>query len=517
MPTPERLRILRGDNRETILTMAPDLIQTIITSPPYWSVRDYNTPAVYFPTVTFTPAPGLPPVTIPEWLGQLGLEPDPWAFIGHLVDTFRHAKARLRRDGTLWVNMGDTYQSGDPVAPGTTGPRKARVAMKRTAAPNRVPVAGLPPKSLVGIPWMLAKAMQADGWTLRSEVIWHKPNASPSSTRDRPACAHETVFLFSLRERYFYDGEAIKEEVTGNANPRGSGVNPKARQPSTWDTGPGGHDDLKGRFTGNRQNESFSGAITRLMRRRNKRSVWSIPTAPWKGDHAATFPPDLVKPCLLASTSEKGACPRCAAPWVRVLVPAPMNADYADPVTTGWRPTCTCGAPKRLGLKPDDMEAIETPTGEQLGEDTSLTDGGRFRPSTGRGIRMMTRYEHRKYAAQLPKSPHRKAMEAQTVELCGKRAFEHYMRTDPAGARPIPPQLLIDWIANGWLNRVAVPEWKPLDPVPCLVADIFAGTGTVGAVALEYGRAAVLCELAEHYLPQIEQRTNVTPALLTLA
>lgn len=508
------LQVLHGDNRETLKKQPPGSIHAFITSPPYWSVRDYKTPPVSYPAMRFQPAIGLPQLRVPAWEGQLGLEPDPWAYIGHLVLCFRAAARVLRSDGTLWVNIGDTWNRGDA----TDGTRNRPAAkLTRYSAPNSRSGTGYKPKDLVGIPWMLAKALQADGWTLRSEVIWHKPTAMPQSARDRPSLAHEQLFLFSRGERYFYDQEAVKEPTTGTANARGNGANPKTKAPTGWDTGPGSHNDMAGRYPKARQNESFSQAVTRVMKLRNRRTVWSIPAEPYTGAHFATFPTGLVRPCILASTSEKGACPLCGAQWERVTVPPPRDAEYADPRTVGWQPTCVCGSAPELDLQPDDMQAIETPTGEQLGDNTEIEGNQRFRDSTGRGIRRLTKYEHRKYAEQIRDNCFRPEMSAQAFDAGGPHAFDHYLRTDANGARPIPPELLKAWIANGWMEEVRLPIWKPPAPVPCRVGDLFAGSGTVGQVAREYGRHALLCELAGHYLPLIEQRTDVTPALPNLA
>lgn len=521
------IKILKGDNRRTLARYPVGRIQTVVTSPPFWSVRDYNTPPVKFPRMKFVPAVGLKPIRVPAWEGQLGLEPDPWHFIGHLLLSFRAVWRVLRDDGTLFVDMGDTYFTGE--AMGQSRVREAGT-MKRHQAPNRVPLAGYKPKDLMGIPWMLAKAMQAEGWTLRAENIWHKPNVMPESASDRTTRAHEHVFHFSKGENYFYDAEAIREPVTGTAHHRGSGANPKARVPGNWDVGPGNHHG-NGRFY--KQNASFSNAVTKTVDSRNRRSVMAIASKAYRGEHCATFPPDLVRPFLMAGASAKGRCPDCWAPWHRFTTVIDVAGDGADllgealpastKTTTGWRPSCVCGSPGELDMRPDDLQEFETPTGDQLGDDLSMTEGRRGigRETVGSGKRLITHYEQRQYADQLRKLADERPLvlanmreQAANQGTGGPRTFEHYSRTDVHGRRPIPPELLDLWISRDWLQRVVVPAWRYPDPLPCCVADPFAGSGTTGEVARELGLDAVLCELAAHYLPEIQQRTgNATPGL----
>jgi site-specific DNA-methyltransferase (adenine-specific) len=156
--------------------------------------------------------------------------------------------------------------------------------------PNRMPLEGYKPKDLIGIPWMVAFALRADGWYLRSDIIWHKPNCMPESVADRPTKAHEYIFLLSKSERYFYDADAIKEQTTGNSHSRGSGVHPKSVDPGK----------------GIKANSSFEAACRDIVTSRNKRTVWTIPSHPFKEAHFATFPEALVEPCILAGCPESG-------------------------------------------------------------------------------------------------------------------------------------------------------------------------------------------------------------------
>jgi DNA modification methylase len=217
--------IIEGDSRVELRNLPPDFFQSCVTSPPYWGLRDYDSS------------------------GQIGAEDQLEDYVSALVQVFVEVKRVLRSDGTLWLNIGDGYTSGDRGwrAPDKKNP--ARAMSYRPPTPD-----GLKPKDLLGIPWRLAFALQMDGWYLRSDIIWNKPNAQPESVKDRPARSHEYLFLLSKSERYFYDHEALKEPTRD-----GDGV-------------------------------------------RNRRSVWAVPTEPNSLGHAAMFPPGLIEPCILGST-----------------------------------------------------------------------------------------------------------------------------------------------------------------------------------------------------------------------
>ncbi|MBC2594892.1 site-specific DNA-methyltransferase [Ruficoccus amylovorans] len=291
------LTILTGDNTQTLRQIPDSSVRCVVTSPPYWALRDYGIPPTDWPEVTFVPVAGLPPVTIPAMSSCLGLEQDPWAFVGHMVAVFREVKRVLADDGTCWVNMGDSYNTG--------------VLAHAT----------LRPKDMVGIPWRVAQALQADGWILRQDIIWEKPSPMPESVRDRCTKAHEYLFLLAKSPRYYWHAEAMKEPVSGGANPRGKGLHPKVNGWATGDTPhnalehnkPGG--SYKGSIPGRnggpgqerrskrpRQNASFSAAVCDLVETRNKRSVWTIPSQPFPEAHFATYPEALPRLCILAGT-----------------------------------------------------------------------------------------------------------------------------------------------------------------------------------------------------------------------
>ncbi len=412
------MKILVGDTIEQMATLEPETVQCIVTSPPYWGLRDYGV------------------------AGQLGLEDTPGEYIEKMVEVFREARRVLRKDGTLWLNMGDSYASGKAKA----GYSDTGHDMGYTNEQSRKAPPGLKPKDLVGTPWRLAFALQADGWWLRSDIIWAKPNPMPESCRDRPTSAHEHIFLLTRSPRYFYDIEAVKEPASyqdwerrlGQTGPQSRRPTDKMagireRTPSGWNIN---HDesDLKGRYPQkNKQwpgigpqhaaardrGEKYEPMATHAVR--NLRNVWTLATQSYPDAHFATFPEALAKRCLLAGTSAKGACPDCGAPWERVV--------------------------EKEFIPQDDVSAE-------------------------RGKR----------------------------NAVGNKSMDHRKDGDtPKGT-----------------NDVTTTGWRPTcdcgepETVPCAVMDPFAGSGTVGKVAIELGLEPILIELNPEYIPMIEQRTLTT-------
>ncbi len=340
--------ILQGDVLAVLKTLPDSLVDCVVTSPPYWGLRDYGSN------------------------GQMGLEPTLEEYIGKMTAVFHEVRRVLKDTGTLWLNMGDGYSLTCPNKQSEQVSSPYYKDNTRTGARHRE-TPGLRPKNLLGQPWRLAFALQVDGWTLRSDIIWHKPNPMPESCTDRPTKSHEYVFLMSKKAHYFYDAEAIKEDVTGGAHARGDGVNPKAKMPNGWDQENHGRAGY-GRFK-TKQNESFSAAVTGLVNSRNKRTVWTIATQSYSEAHFATFPEKLVEPCIRAGTSERGYCAECGLPWVRVvekgdggisggwaqgkeidekvnIKPSGQVAwdSYKQGITIGWQPTCACSADTVPGL-----------------------------------------------------------------------------------------------------------------------------------------------------------------------
>ena len=264
-----------GDCRETMRRWKEQGIkaQTCVTSPPYFGLRDYGHE------------------------GQLGLEETPEEYIKAMVEVFRCVWDVLEDNGTLWLNIGDSYASGGENRNGKGGSglnsnAASDVAMK---AVKRGRIDGLKPKDLIGIPWMMAFALRADGWYLRQDIIWHKPNPMPESVQDRCTKAHEYIFLLSKSQKYYYDVDAIKEEAnedSGFAKQRAKGID-------TWK-----YNNTLERIaqTGQTIESSTFGEIGK----RNKRSVWTVTTKPYAGAHFAVFPTELIEPCILAGAPVGG-------------------------------------------------------------------------------------------------------------------------------------------------------------------------------------------------------------------
>ena len=433
----------------THLPLAPESVQCIVTSPPYWGLRAYageqsqtwgGDPAHEHDWAavpggeSYTGASrwqhndkegradqGITRATHPEawaqierggtcdcgaWRGGLGLEPLPdclaWArgeppcpvcFVCHMRTVFAELWRVLRKDGTCFVNLGDSYATnGTSGGASPDGPRQPRAQDRaaQEAMGRRVPP-GLKPKDLIGVPWRVALALQADGWWLRSEIIWAKPNPMPESVTDRPTKAHEQVFLLTKSARYFYDADGAREEAQYG----------RREQPSsTWERA--GDADAPKRVVGATRGGDPSAG-------RNARTVWTIPTQVYPGSHFATFPEALAERCILAGTSPK-ACGVCAAPWARVV--------------------------ERTGNYEGERAGATVYTGQA--------------------------YDHPQSA---PRGPASNFGETRT--------------------------LTIGWAATCSHND---------DTGRCVVLDPFAGTGTVARVALRHGRHAVGIDISREYL-----------------
>jgi DNA modification methylase len=286
--------ILMGDCFEKLREMPDNSVHCCVTSPPYWGLRDYGVD------------------------GQLGLERTPDEYVEKLVEVFREVRRVLRDDGTLWLNLGDSYCGGGNNR-GNGSPISSKQASNEGAVGQVAPHGvhkfksdTIKPKDLVGIPWRVAFALQSDGWYLRQDIIWHKPNPMPESVRDRCTKAHEYIFLLSKSPKYYYDVDSIREPTKqlGRDSWNGSkfhegktALHQLGRSSKKRTTG-----DLKGFHDHN--NDLMLGQ--RILNKsdhplgKNKRSVWTVTPKPFKGAHFATFPPDLIEPCILAGCPEGG-------------------------------------------------------------------------------------------------------------------------------------------------------------------------------------------------------------------
>lgn len=369
------------------------------------------------------------------WRGALGLEPTPEMYVAHVVEVFREIRRVLRPDGTAWLDLGDTYAANRSYqVHSTMGGHKHGSAQGFEGRGMRVPN-GLKPKDLVGIPWRVAFALQADGWWLRAAIVWTKPNCLPESTRDRPTRSYENVFLLAKNERYFYDREAVLEPLKESSYQRISQASFDLQQGREKDYGKTGVNpnrsarrtlenlrdrvykhDSHSRFGKRSPNRVWGDpeSLDRLLSGRNMRDVWSIPTKPFPGAHFATMPEALVLPCVKAGTSERGCCPECGTPWTRVLA--------------------------RTKHPTRDPEAQRAAAVEQ----------------TGRGD----------------------------------------------GKTPGP---------GGKVDVVEHAGWKPgcshgHEPVPAIILDPFVGSGTVGVVAIKHGRHFVGIDVNPEYAKMAESR-----------
>ena len=375
------VKILRGDNRNTLKTLEDKSIHTVVTSPPYWGLRDYGTATweggdtncdhVANPQATKkmgneefnknrpsreeTKTKGYYENICPKCGArridnQLGLEETPEEYVNNLVDVFREIKRVLRDDGTVWLNLGDSYSSGGR----RTTTNQSLRGDKDYGVTRPAPSKGIKPKDLIGIPWRVAFALQQDGWYLRQDIIWHKPNPMPESVRDRCTKAHEYIFLLSKNVKYYYDHEAIKEPSAEGTLLRLSQKNLQNQK------------GLERAHAGVKSNGNMK-AVGGL--KKNKRSVWTVTTKPFKEAHFATFPMDLIEPCIKAGSSEHGCCSKCGNPYIRdvkvVSVPerttrnnmvgvipgrnktTRMNSKEMKPLVReqkGWVATCNCDA-----------------------------------------------------------------------------------------------------------------------------------------------------------------------------
>lgn len=363
-----------------ISQLPKNLWDMVVTSPPYYGLRDYQLQKTSWPAFDLSILPGFSPVHIPEETCCLGLEKNILAYVAHIVIVFEEVKRILKPHGTLWLNIGDSY-AGNGAAYGddnsTLIGRKHNKLMGAATRFEKKPT-GIKSKDMIGVPWLLAFALRGAGWYLRSDIIWEKPNTMPESVNDRPTKAHEYIFLLSKKKKYYYDADAIREPhktTSIERQMRAVGNNHKHLQGA-----PG-----QPPHTIKRERPNVNGKRTPMeamdlghglhVAGSNKRTVWTVNTVPYKGKHYAAFPPRLILPCILAGTSEHGNCAKCGKPYKRIterkLVPLPdaakifvvterdLDADENDQgsnraldghksgyitshITKGWKKECRC-------------------------------------------------------------------------------------------------------------------------------------------------------------------------------
>ena len=302
-------KLYLGNCLDHLEFMPDQSVNCCVTSPPYFGLRDYGAD------------------------GQIGLEQTPEEYVDKMVEVFREVRRVLRDDGTLWLNLGDSYANGGRKTRDSDSKLQQRGMGTRPADGE-----GVKQKDLIGIPWMLAFALRADGWYLRQEIIWHKPNPMPESVKDRCTKAHEQIFLLSKSPRYYFDSEAMKEDAVGGQT--GKAASFKREGSKREQTIPG---QAYGTHRPEREDVAYNGE------KRNRRSVWNVATRPYKGAHFATFPPALIEPCILAGCPVGGV----------VLDPFGGSGTTAGVALANGREAIICELNPEYGaLVPDRVSSI---------------------------------------------------------------------------------------------------------------------------------------------------------------
>ncbi len=503
-----------------LAALPAESVQCCVTSPPYWGLRDYGTAtwnggdkecdhsperrggrfarAVSAKQRSNTGSGTISgrecPCGARRVDAQLGLESTPEEYVANMVAVFREVRRVLRDDGTLWLNLGDSYAGVVPP--------------------------GLKPKDLVGIPWRLAFALQADGWWLRSDIIWAKPNPMPESVTDRPTKAHEYVFLLSKRATYYYDAAAIRTLAKSDTT----------KMPDGWDTGPGAHGTIhrngreKGRRTDkqrghSRRHDGFNDRWDHMEKSKqtvngaNARTVWQIATQPYSGAHFATFPEELARRCIVAG-SPRARCPSCGAALHGARLDHAKLSSTAVPVVSeevGRAPQEVLQSllPREMAGEASphndgenhDAERLRPalPAGSSARESRRIRDGA----SRGDGTGNRTSVETDRGCAPPQREARRQSGGESGVvgEICPRPTAE---TADGSTCDPVPAlrgASLPDWTCDACGCEG---QWG--DAKPSVILDPFGGSGTVAQVATGHGRDSIYIELNPAYLELARQR-----------
>jgi DNA modification methylase len=429
LPTAENPVLILNDCALSALRKLPSgCVDALVTSPPYWGLRDYGIAPTDWPACSYVPMPGLPAIEVPAETSCLGLEKTLHAFLAHLVLIFEEGRRVLKPTGSAWVNMGDGY-ANDCFGTGSTNNTNCKQLTNQGTAhklTEKERYRGIPndlkKKDLIGQPWRVAFALQAAGWYLRQDNIWHKPNPMPESIRDRATKAHEYVFHLTKSERYYFDLDAWAEKASEGTHARLS-QNVEAQIGSERaHAGSKTNGTMKAvcrksipQHDGKvKNNASMDTALSVMPLTRNKRSVWTVPTVAYSEAHYATYPPRLITPPILACTSAKGCCSQCGKPWERIIektghvnkreaAHVPGNAKTKTD-STGWKPTMqstdrwrpTCGCVVGFSESPECVPSI-------------VLD-----PFGGSGTTAQVALEHGRRAILIERGPH-------NVELIHRR------------------------------------------------------------------------------------------------
>ena len=369
------IKVINGNCLEMLNQLPEQSVNTCVTSPPYWGLRDYGTAEWEggdencdhtINDGTFDPKKGIeverPIRGVDKNFcikcgavrkdSQLGLEETPEEYVENMVAVFREVKRVLRDDGNVWLNLGDSYSSqpaGNKKPSGFSQTRPSRKKHGKGTETVDLPKKrnlgiSVKPKDLVGIPWMVAFALRADGWYLRQDIIWHKPNPMPESVTDRCTKSHEYIFLLSKNKKYYYDNEVIKEDSIDPESLTGRRPRNAAQMFH--------HDAKNYKFSGSVNEDGTLGDVGKVYNKRNKRSVWTITTKPYKEAHFATYPPDLIEPCILAGCPEE-VCVKCETPYERKVESKRLKRNELPKDDPRYRPNTYEGSYKDINGKAD--------------------------------------------------------------------------------------------------------------------------------------------------------------------
>ena len=508
--------VLIGNCLETMEQIDDESIDTCVTSPPYWGLRDYQ-------TATWEGGDEncdhKPPEEKGEWISsvaeyksashasrynkttchkcgakridsQIGMEETPEEYIQKLVDVFSVVRRKLKPTGTLWLNLGDTYFGGGGGNYGSGLSTSSNHNQHLTNVRNRASIEGLKPKDLVGIPWRVALALQADGWWLRQDIIWSKPSCMPEAVKDRCTKSHEYIFLLTKNKQYFYDHEAIKEpikEASFGRMQRSIGSEHKRTEGAPGQTP---HSINKERPTDRNRV---------INPKRNKRSVWTVAPKPYSGAHFAVYPPELIEPCILAGTSAHGCCADCGSPWRRVT--ERRGTDQDDELE---QKTEGLSNPKRGGQRVTSTGAVPSYAGS-----SSLTTG--WEPT----CECHGTFVEREVTIPATMSKADLVGSSWGASLDGQYHGEAKKDFDSVGVQNASDvkRRIIENASKDRIKKMMVYESDlSLDEHPIkrgVVLDPFGGSGTTAGVAIKNNRDAILCELNEEYAALMDDRINM--------
>jgi DNA modification methylase len=481
--------ILVGDALKRVRELPDRSVHAVVTSVPYWGLRDYSRCACIMNSSKLLPDPscrvcGGGGSIESVALAQIGLESTVEAWVAGLVCIFEEVRRVLRDDGTLWLNVGDSYAGNG----GAKTDHQGQLPPENPAyAKWNRDWSGLKPKDLVGQPWRLAFALQAVGWTLRKDIIWAKRNVMPESVQDRPTSSHEYIFLFTKGERYFYDSEAAKEQ----ANPEEVGRRIREAKQNLDTVYALKRDAPHGQHppsAGGSARAARSRQMLAMLGTRNLRSVWWFANSPYPEAHFATFPEEVPERCILASTSPRGACAECGAQWRRLT-----RKEWDRPVSIRkvkqavWnKDSKGVGKAGRKG----GLNSGEFPTGVRVvtvGWEPTCECNGKLVKRRITKLAYADWAEPGYAAAAGLSSSQRKARSVEAREV--ERAEVVYESDLPLEQHPV---------------------------MPTVVLDPFAGSGTTGAVARRLGRSSILVELNPQYAELAVKRTSAHTRALEL-